>query len=535
MFAPQADSPSESRSPLSAGRPRGPADHDLDRTAATSAEFGAGRALDRAAATSAESNVDHHHPGSSRGGGGPLADVLGVLRGLEPAADDVARVDQIRALEEVKSAAAAAQATVTAAFVASQRREQGERGVPSELVGRGVVAQVALARRESPHRAARCVGWAQILTAELPHTLAALRRGEATEWRAMLVARETAWLSAEHRARVDAEMAGRLGQWGDRRTEAEARRWAYRLDPAGFVGRRARAEADRRVSIRPAPDTMTYLGALLPVTAGVAAYASLARAADTARAAGDPRGRGQLMADTLVERVTGRAAADPAGVEVNLVMTDQTLFAGPTAAAPGGGPAPGPGRNPASPRGRAASDPSADGGPAPADEPAWLDGYGPLPAALARRIVRRAGQVFIRRLFTAPGDGGVVGMESRRRLFPAGLRRLLVVRDQVCRTPWCGAPIRHLDHVVPAAAGGPTSIGNAQGLCAACNHAKQAPGWVSRPGPSGSVVTITPTGHRYRSDLPDPPGRAHPSCQADLSAPAGVGSSRRGPPRSRSG
>lgn len=530
MFAPDADLPATSRPPtLSADRPGG-AGHSMGRTAAPLADAGA----------------DHSHPGSSGPGDRSLAAVLAVLRRLEPAADDAARVDQIRALEEVKAAAAAAQASVTAAFAASQRHQQRERGVPSELVGRGVAAQVALARRESPHRAARYAGWAQILTAELPHTLAALRRGEATEWRAMLVARETAWLSAEHRARVDTELAPRLGRWGDRRTEAEARRWAYRLDPAGFVGRRAQAEADRRVSIRPAPEAMTYLGALLPVTDGVAAYAALVRAADSARAAGDPRGRGQLMADTLVERVTGRAATDPAAVEVNLVMTDQTLFAGPTVVASGGGPAPGPGRNPASPGGRSASDPSADDDPAPADEPAWLDGYGPLPAALARRLVRGAGKVFIRRLFTAPGDGEVVGMESRRRPFPAGLRRMLVVRDQVCRTPWCGAPIRHLDHVLPAAAGGPTSIGNAQALCEACNHAKQAPGWASRPGPGGAVDTITPTGHRYRSDLPDPPGRAHPSCQAgppaparagsgyqaDEPDPAGVASSHRGPPRS---
>ena len=85
--------------------------------------------------------------------------------------------------------------------------------------------------------------------------------------------------------------------------------------------------------------------------------------------------------------------------------------------------------------------------------------------------------------------------DSRARLFPAGLRRLITLRDQFCRTPWCDAPIRHIDHVVPREAGGPTSGHNGQGLCEACNHAKQAPGWRARPGPDGTVTTTTPTGH----------------------------------------
>lgn len=42
-------------------------------------------------------------------------------------------------------------------------------------------------------------------------------------------------------------------------------------------------------------------------------------------------------------------------------------------------------------------------------------------------------------------------MDSRARLFPAGLRRFIRARDDTCRTPYCDAPIRHLDHIVPPA------------------------------------------------------------------------------------
>jgi hypothetical protein len=93
-------------------------------------------------------------------------------------------------------------------------------------------------------------------------------------------------------------------------------------------------------------------------------------------------------------------------------------------------------------------------------------------------------------------------MDSRRRHFDGGLRRFVVYRDRLCRTPWCGAPIRHVDHILRAAAGGKTRAGNAQGLCEACNLAKEAPGWAASPQSDGGIVTRTPTGHNYRAQPP---------------------------------
>ena len=118
--------------------------------------------------------------------------------------------------------------------------------------------------------------------------------------------------------------------------------------------------------------------------------------------------------------------------------------------------------------------------------------------------------MWLRRVYARPADGSLVAMDSKRRRFPTGLRRLLQVRDRTCRTPWCGAPIRHTDHVIPVAEGGPTSAANGQGLCEACNYTKQAPGWRARPGPAGAgdrVEITTPTGHTYTSH---PPPLPHP-------------------------
>ena len=83
--------------------------------------------------------------------------------------------------------------------------------------------------------------------------------------------------------------------WRTPRLVTEARKLAYALDPAGFVARQRNAETDRRVTLRPAPDTMAWLGALLPVAPGMAAdgvpvKVTLVLSADTLLAGGTAPG-----------------------------------------------------------------------------------------------------------------------------------------------------------------------------------------------------------------------------------------------------
>ena len=390
---------------------------------------------------------------------------------------DKERIDLIRGLEELKCTAEAAQATLTADFDASQRAVQAARGVPKERRGIGVAAQVALARRESPHKGQRHVGLARILETELPHTRAAFVAGKVTEWRATLVARETACLTLADRLTVDQELASdpeHLAAMGEAQLVAEARRVAYRLDPTSFVERRRRAEADRRVTLRPAPDVMSQLSALLSVKHGVAVFAALKRMADSAKASGDPRSHGQLMADALVALILGTSVANepteatkPAepDVTINVIVSDRVLL-------------------------------GLD------DGEAYVDSYGPIPGDLVREWAETAHG--LRRLYATPVHGDLVAMDSQASRFPAGLARLIRFRDRTCRTPWCGAPVRHSDHVRGLAECGETSGENGQGLCEACNYAKAAPDWSARPQPGArhTVRTTTPTSHSYTSAAP---------------------------------
>lgn len=385
--------------------------------------------------------------------------------------DPVEVIDEIRQLERLKNAAAAAQARLTVELRQVREAEARAAGRNVKRVAGSVAGEVGLARHESPHRASSLVGLAGVLAAEMPHAMAAFTAGDLSEWRATIVARETACLSREHRIAADAELGPKLAGMSNREIAAEARKVAYRLDPHSVMDRIGKAEADRNVTIRPAPDCMARVSALLPVAQGVAAYAALTQAADTARAAGDERSKNQVMADTLVARVTGQEAAEDVEVEVQIVITDDALLG-------------------------------------TSNTPARLAGYGPVPAGVARRLAARAAeklQAWIRRLYASPGTGRLVAMESTRRHFPEGLAAFIATRDEVCRTPWCDAPIRHTDHVTPAAAGGKTSAGNGQGLCEQCNYLKEHPGWQHTVNPDGTITVRTPTGHHHQSRSPDVP------------------------------
>ena len=327
-------------------------------------------------------------------------------------------------------------------FAASQRRKQSAAGVPLAQRGRGVGAQIAMARQDSPHKGSRHLGFAEALQ-EMPQAKAAMRAGQVSEWRATLVVRETACPELADRQHIDQMIAvdpSQLEGLGDQALVAKVKKLAAELDPASVAARNRRAVAERHVSCRPAPDTMCYLTALLPVGQGVAAYAALVKAADSAIATGDARGRGQIMADTLAERLTGQTTATDVPVEIDLVISDQSLL--------GAG-----------------------------NESALLDGYGPIPASLARQLATHAADAEIASLHRPyTNHGKLTALESRARCLPARLKRFLTLRDQTCRTPWCDAPIRHHDHVVAYEDGGPTTVNNGQGLCEACNHAKHAPG-----------------------------------------------------------
>lgn len=408
-----------------------------------------------------------------------------VSRGNRHLSDDE-RVEMLRALTELTCSAEAEMAAVAADFDASMRAKAAARKVPPQRQGRGVAAQIAFARRESLARGERFLQLAKTVS-EMPHTRAAWREGVITQHTVTELMKGTACLSRGDRASVDLEVAGDLDtleQMSARQAGAAASAAAYRADPMSFVERRRKAEAERHTSIRPAPDVMTWFTALLTVKQGVSVHAALSREADRLRAAGDPRSRGQIMADVLVERVIAPMVAAKTGVSpgtasgasgvglmVNVVVRDSVLLGDE-------------------------------------DGTGWVEGYGEVPGDLLREwIADRLDEgldVWLRRLYEKPETGELIAMDSKARNFDGGLASFLRMRDRGCREAYCDAPVRHLDHAVDVALGGATDTSNGQGVCEGHNYAKQAHGWTSRPrpGPRHTIETTTPTGHVYVTTAP---------------------------------
>jgi hypothetical protein len=179
------------------------------------------------------------------------------------------------------------------------------------------------------------------------------------------------------------------------------------------------------------------------------------------------------MADTLVERLTGQANAADVNAEVQIVMPVDALL------------------------------------DANNHTPAELNGYGPLPADLARDLLASSkGRLWWRRLYAAPFGGPLVGGDPHRRRFDGHLRKLIMWRDRGCRDPYCDAPIRHIDHIQRYTDGGLTIFPNGRGECERGNYAREMPGWNVEAGSSGldgqphTIKITTPTGHNYSSRAP---------------------------------
>jgi hypothetical protein len=421
-----------------------------------------------------------------------------ILPGGTDTASSVSRqvqaqwVDLLGELEAMKNTVTATQARLAVALEEATKADEARQGVRAERRGRGVPSQVGSAMQASPHAGGSFLGTARVWVTQMPHTFDALRTGVLSSWRATLMVRETSHLSVEDRARIDEEICGpasraALVRLGTKRLVARIRELASKLDVRACVKRNAKAVSQRCVSVRPAPDLMVYLTALVPMQQGVQAYAQLKAHADAAKATGDERGVGQIMADTLIERVTGRepGQADDVPVTINLLVSDQTLLA-------------------------------------EGDEPAVVlegapAGVGTVPAPVARSLVAHgldADAAWLRAIYV-DARGRLLATSSTSRFHPQGLAVLLRAREQgICASQWCDAPVRHLDHITPHAAGGATSLDNGQGLCARCNHAKQAPGWaqqVTEIDGRHAVETTTPTGHTTVSVAPAPPEPVAPT------------------------
>jgi hypothetical protein len=150
---------------------------------------------------------------------------------------------------------------------------------------------------------------------------------------------------------------------------------------------------------------------------------------------------------------------------------------------------------------------------------AVIAGGGVVPTPLLAELIRLGAPV---RPVPHPAE---LGTEPRYRP-SAALARFVRNRDLTCRFPHCERPAERcdLDHSTPHGPGGLTHPGNIKALCRKHHLLKTfwigPTGWTDQQLSDGTIVWISPTGHRYTR----PPGsRMHfPRWDTTTPLPAGT-------------
>jgi hypothetical protein len=394
------------------------------------------------------------------------------------------RQDRAAFARRLRNAAAAVHLDVVLDFAREIAAEQTASGmVDPEQVEKSVVAQIGLAFHVSPFEAARLMRMGRDLHDGLDGIRALFATGQVRERQVEEIVAATSHLDANERAEIDGRLieakVETLGVW---QTRTLAQKLAAEVSREKFEARTREARAGRHVGIRSAPDGMAYLSAKLPMEQAVACMGALRKADHDAAVSPEPvtRGRGAIMADTLVERITGQAVATDVTYEVQVLVPVEALL------------------DPSSPL------------------PAQIPGFGPIPADL---ILNSKGCKAWRQLVTSAGI--VIGGDSRRRTFAGPLADMIRARDGGrCRKPYCDAPIRHIDRIHRWSAGGRTTFENGRGLCAFHHLVRETPGWKAEVVVDGMIVTTTPCGHTYSSGLVKSTGR-HPRRDDPIEGPDG--------------
>lgn len=389
-----------------------------------------------------------------------LDDVRAFDFGHEPVVErGGARIDAIRELDRAIRAAQAEQVAQIGALLDERSALMVGTGDPCL----SVVGEVAMARTIGPTAAGNQVELAMGM-ARLPRVFALFASGDISAATARAVAAETRSLHVDDQVVADGELASRIVGMTTTRARHAAARIAIGIDAEAAHERAVRNRADQRVTMTPDTDGVATLHVRGPAEQVLAAFKALDGWATGLRATGDPRTRGQIMCQTLVERVTGTKHADGPDVEINLVLDARTLL--------GGG-----------------------------DTPVELDGYGPISPDVADDIIARARTASIRRLLTDPVDGTLLARDPRRRRFDRTTSTHIRARDRRCRQPGCDLTIRDDDHITAHQHGGPSTADNGQGLCKRSHTINYQPGWTVT-GDGRSTSWTTPTGHTYRSTPP---------------------------------
>ncbi len=139
------------------------------------------------------------------------------------------------------------------------------------------------------------------------------------------------------------------------------------------------------------------------------------------------------------------------------------------------------------------------------DEPAMLDGYGPIPASIARKLLAEGADSFTR-VLVDPRDGTPLEIGRKNYRLTKAMKQALNLRDGKCTFPGCNnnSLDNDADHLAAWQHGGTTGISNLAQLCPKHHRLKHNSRWKPTKATTNEPPGwISPSGRRYKSEHQD--------------------------------
>jgi hypothetical protein len=357
--------------------------------------------------------------------------------------------------------------------------DASQRKIPAwadqEIARRTVIAEVACTLHLAERTAENLLGEAALFAGPMKATLQAMSTGEISYRHGQVLMEQLSFLPLEEAERFEARLLPVAKDLTVGKLKARARRLRERAHPETITKRAIAAVADRAVWWEGRPDgmgTLTWYGTAQQTLAAHDRLTGIAEATRRSEQHDEnvPEDQrctiGQICADAigdlLLDGVT--PAGTGGGIQGSVMITVPVLTALGTS-----------------------------------DTPGILEGYGPIPAEVAREIA--AGAPSFTRLLTHPETGAVLSVGTDQYRVPADLRRVLRLRDGTCRFPGCARPAARsdIDHTQAWEAGGPTDLNNLAHLCRPHHRLKHHTLWAVHQEPGGVLCWTSPAGQTHRT------------------------------------
>jgi len=399
----------------------------------------------------------------------PMRQVLPQIAALDPTQLSAeGRVDGLVFASRLRGFADAMVHRFAAAHVAADAdRDNGMDWVREEI---------ATALDIDPDSARGVMVEAEAMVEQFPATLALLEEGEVSTGHARALVQATMQLEPAVAVRVEARVIKRAPEQSVTNFRRSLARAIHALDPRTAEAKHARSREDRRMWNMPQPDGMARLGADLPAEDAAVIQTACEVFADQIRRLnpGDERTKAQLRADALTHFALnylnggGSGGACDKRPAIAITINLETLAGGN-------------------------------------EQPAELDGYGPITAAVARKIAADPSGTW-KRLITDP-SGKLLDYKQTTYKPPKALQDHVKARDRRCRFRKCRrrAKLCDLDHRHDWQHGGTTCVLNLECLCERHHQLKHQTRWRLTGNPESTLTWTSPTGHNYTSNPPPQP------------------------------